>query len=106
MSDILLVRINCPDEETALSIGEALVSERLAACVNIEGPITSIYRWEGAIERDEEYVLVAKAPADNWVAIEARVGALHPFEAPAILAIPCVRANRRYAEWLKAETQT
>lgn len=100
MTQILLIRINCPDEAVAEHIGEALVRARLAACVNIEGPISSIYWWEGAVEREEEWVLFAKAPAGNWLRIEEKVVELHPHETPAIIALPCLEVNTRYADWL------
>ncbi|MBB34351.1 MAG: divalent-cation tolerance protein CutA [Hirschia sp.] len=102
MTDIILIRINCPDENVAQHIGETLVRSRLAACINIEGPISSIFWWEGEVERGEEWVLLAKAPAANWSKIEAEVADLHPDEVPAILAIPCVQANARYSDWLKS----
>ena len=102
MTQILLIRINCPDEAVAEHIGETLVRAQLAACVNIEGPISSIYWWEGEVEREEEWVLIAKASEDNWSKIEAKVIEHHPFDTPAILATPCVQANSRYAEWINS----
>lgn len=102
---VLLIRINCPDEMCAANIGETLIDKRLAACVNIEGPVESIYVWEDEMVREEEWIVVAKAQETCWDAIEAAVLDLHPHEAPAILAIPCVRANSRYAEWLKANSR-
>ena len=102
MTDILLIRVNCPDQAVALHIGESVVRAKLAACANVEGPADSIYWWDGELQREEEWVLVLKAPADNWADIESRVIDLHPQDTPAILAIPCVQANARYADWLKA----
>ena len=100
MTDILLIRINCPGDEVAAHIGETLLAERLAGCVNVDGPIASMYWWEGRIEKDEEWVLWVKAPADNWSDIEAKILQLHPDDTPAIIATPCVQVNSGYAQWL------
>jgi len=104
--DIILIRVNCPDEKVALAIGETAVQNKLSACVNIDGPIQSIYVWEGELEREEEWILWIKAPSSNWSPIEALVKDHHPHEIPAILAIPCVNSNQRYAEWLEESTKS
>ena len=105
-TDLLLIRINCPSRELALSIAEKAVAGRLAACANIEGPIASVYQWQGAIERAEEWLLWLKAPEANWAGIEALVQDIHPHDVPALLAVPCIRAHQRYADWLSSETKT
>lgn len=102
MTDIILVRVNCPSEALAQSIAGEAVEARLAACANIEGPIASVYHWDGKIEQGQEYVLWLKTRADRWEEIEAFVASRHPDETPAILAIPCVHANARYEAWLDA----
>ncbi len=104
--DIILIRINCPDVLCAASIGETLITNRLAGCVNIDGPVESIYMWDGELEREEEWVLWVKAPAANFTKIEAQVIDLHPHDVPAILAMPCIEANARYAEWLTINTKS
>ena len=102
MTDILLIRVNCPDEAVADHIAELLIRAKLAACANIEGPISAVYWWDGEIEREEEWVLFLKAPQANWDKIEAMVTDQHPHETPAILATPCFRVNSRYAQWLNS----
>lgn len=102
MTDIILVRVNCPNEALAQEIAAGAVEARLAACANIEGPISSVYHWDGKIERGQEYVLWLKTRADLWPEIEAFVAERHPDDTPAILAIPCVSANARYEAWLTA----
>ncbi|MEM9670523.1 MAG: divalent-cation tolerance protein CutA [Pseudomonadota bacterium] len=104
MADISLIRVNCPSEEVAETLASKAVELRLAACANLEGPVRSIYRWEGRLERDTEWVLWLKAPADNWSRIEALILEHHPHTVPAILAIPCSSVHAPYANWLAAET--
>jgi periplasmic divalent cation tolerance protein len=72
----------------------------------VDGPIHSIYEWEGELHHEDEWVLWMKAPSQNWSKIEALVIDLHPDEIPAILAIPCVNSNERYASWLKESTKS
>ncbi len=103
MSDLCLVRINCPDRMTAERIGEALVSESLAACVNITEPVVSIYRWNGEMQRGTEWVILAKTTRACFDAIAEHVTELHPDEVPAILALP-VEASAAFGEWVRAET--
>ncbi|MAK61172.1 MAG: divalent-cation tolerance protein CutA [Ponticaulis sp.] len=100
MSEVILIRVNCPSENLAASLAEACVKGHLAACANIEGPVRSLYHWDGAVESGEEYVLWLKTRADRWTDIESLVSALHPDDTPAILAIPCVSANAGYEAWL------
>ena len=97
--------MNCPSEALAHQIASSAVTARLAACANIEGPIASVYHWEGKIERGEEYVLWLKTQASLWSDLESFVAALHPDDTPAILAIPCVSANARYEAWLLANSK-
>ena len=81
-------------------IGRALVEERLAACVNVVGPIRSIYRWQGAVEEADEHLLVVKARAADVPALEARVRALHSYDVPEVLALPVTAGSAAYLAWL------
>jgi periplasmic divalent cation tolerance protein len=76
------------------------VEVRLAACANIEGPVISVYEWDGKVLRDEEHILWLKTRAGLWVEIERFISAHHSFDTPAILAMPCFSANARYEAWL------
>lgn len=98
------ISINCPDRETAGRIGERLVAARLAACANIGGPIASIYRWQGAVERSTEIPLKVKTRADHFDAVASEVAALHPWEVPAITATEIAAAAPCYRDWIIAET--
>jgi periplasmic divalent cation tolerance protein len=87
-------------EEQALAIARALVSDRLAACVNIIGPIRSVYRWRDAIEDEREYLLLIKTRALNYMKVERRVRELHTYEVPEVLALTVDRGSPPYIQWL------
>ena len=89
-----------PDQDTATRIAEALVTEQLAACVNIIPAIQSVYRWEGAIEHDEELLLLIKTSAAIWPRLEARILALHPYELPEIISVRIQDGNNNYLNWI------
>ena len=91
-------------EEQALSIARVLVSERLAACVNIIGPIRSVYRWRDAIEDDREFLLIIKTRATLYLKVELRVRELHTYEVPEVLAVTADRGSPPYIKWLLEST--
>ena len=93
-------------EEQALAIARALVSERLAACVNIIGPIRSIYRWRDAIEDDREFLLLIKTRATLYMKVERRVRELHTYEVPEVIALSLDRGSPPYVQWLLDSTGT
>lgn len=99
------VWINCPDHDTAERIAEAAVGERLAACANIFAPVSSLYRWKGKVEREDEVPLLLKTRDSLFEELGARVRALHPYEVPAIVATALERIDPAYAAWLAAETK-
>ncbi len=98
------VWVNCPDRETAEKIAETLVTEKLAACANIFAPISSIYRWRGAIERADEVPLLLKTRAGLFESLSVRVNELHPYEVPSIVATELAIVEDAYAQWLAEET--
>ena len=83
----------------AAAFARVLVSARLAACVSVLPPMTSLYRWKGAIEEDSEQQLVIKTTSDRVAAIEARFRELHPYELPEFLVLGAA-ASKPYLEWL------
>jgi periplasmic divalent cation tolerance protein len=87
-SGAIVVLVTVPDAETARNLARQLVHERLAACVNIIPGITSIYRWEGAVEETGEVLLVMKTTADRYEALESAIRSRHPYDVPEILALP------------------
>jgi len=92
----------CADVATAEQIASTLVEERLAACVTLLPGARSIYRWQGQLERAEECVLLIKARADAYPALERRLLELHPYEVPELLALPVLAGNPAYLQWLEA----
>ncbi len=90
-----------PDRETALAIARALVAERLAACVNLVPQITSVYRWQGAVEEDDEVLIVAKTRADRAERLSARVVELHPYDVPEVIFLPIDGGAEPYLAWLR-----
>ena len=101
---MILIRINCPDPQTARAIAGAAVEKRLAACANIEPAIRSVYRWQGALEEGEETPLILKTRAALFDAVAELARGMHPDETPAILAIPVAEATPDFSAWLYAET--
>ena len=102
--DRLLVFCTCPDTATADRIAEALVTERLAACVNQIPGIRSVYLWQGKIERDAEVLLMIKTTDRRFAALETRITRLHPYEVPEIIAAPVTRGLPAYLEWVSTCT--
>ncbi len=90
--------------QEARDIGEHLVRERLAACVNILPTMHSLYHWQGGIAENQEVVLIAKTRTALFEALTARVQALHSDDTPCVLELPVGRGSARYIDWLMAET--
>jgi periplasmic divalent cation tolerance protein len=102
--DALLVFTNLPDHDAAVKLARALVERRLAACVNVLGGATSIYRWQGAVETALEVPVFIKTRAALYGEVEAAVRALHTYEIPEIIAVPIVRGLADYLGWVHGET--
>lgn len=101
---VVLVYATYPSREAAIAAGHSLVEAHLAACINIIPSMTSVYRWNGAIETAEETVLIAKLPASNAGAVVAAIVAKHPYDTPAVLVIPVVAGAPDYLAWIGSET--
>ena len=100
----LICFCTCPDTDTAERLAEALVEERLAACVNILAPCTSVYRWNAAVETATEVPLLIKTTTVRYAALEAAIRARHPYELPEIVAVPVTQGLPGYLDWVAAET--
>lgn len=98
------VLVTTGSEEQAASIARVLVGERLAACVNLVGPVRSIYRWRDAVEDDREYLLIIKTRASLYIKVEKRVRELHTYEVPEVLALNADRGSPPYVKWLLEST--
>ena len=97
-----IVLCTCPDPETANNIATALVEDGIAACVNIQPSITSVYRWQGKTETTSESLMIIKSPAENYSDIEKRIVELHPYELPEVIAVPIVAGLEPYLSWLSS----
>jgi periplasmic divalent cation tolerance protein len=100
----LLVITSLPDEASAQALASMLVTERLAACVNMLAPCRSVYRWQGGIESAAEVPLLIKTTTVRYAALEAAIRAGHPYELPEIIAVPIAHGLPDYLAWLIAET--
>jgi periplasmic divalent cation tolerance protein len=101
----LLVFTNLPDRAAAERLADTLVENNLAACVNILAPCRSVYRWKGAVQRDEEHPMLIKTTRERYPALEHALRAGHPYESPEIIALPVERGLPAYLDWVAAETK-
>jgi periplasmic divalent cation tolerance protein len=101
----VIVLVTAGSRAEAERLASALVSERLAACVNVLPRVVSIYRWRGAVERASEVLLVIKTRRALVARVDRCVRTLHSYEVPEVLALPVAAGSRRYLAWLMAETR-
>ena len=105
MTDYIQVVTTTEHEQDAAQIARLLVENRLAACVQVAGPVTSTYRWQGAIETSREWQCTAKSRRDLFSQIEEAVRRVHRYDVPEILAVPIVAGSGAYLQWLEAELE-
>jgi periplasmic divalent cation tolerance protein len=106
VTSVILVLTTMPADDRADALARTLVDERLAACVNVHPPMTSVYRWKGRIERDGERQLVIKTTRDRLSALETRLRALHPYEIPEFIVVPVDEGSAVYLNWIAGETRS
>jgi periplasmic divalent cation tolerance protein len=104
MNRYLQVFTTIDDAQAAERIARALVEARLAACVQIAGPIASVYRWKGKVEQAREWLCIIKSREALYRKIEAEIKRLHPYDVPEIIAIPICKASGDYICWLEQAT--
>jgi periplasmic divalent cation tolerance protein len=104
MERAVFVYTTYPSVVEAEKAGTALVGEHLAACVNILPGMVSVYRWQGAVERAEEAVMIVKTRSSLAEAVRASVKATHPYDTPAILVLPLESVDEGYFAWILAST--
>ena len=102
MAEYLQVMTTVATREDADKIAASLIDQRLAACVQILGPIRSTYHWQGAVETSQEWLCLAKSRRDLYRPLEEAIRRLHPYEVPEILAIPILAGSATYLAWLDA----
>jgi periplasmic divalent cation tolerance protein len=99
-TDYQIVFCTCPDKGTAEKIAYVLIENNVAACVNIVPNMTSIYRWQGEIERAEECLLLIKARQDSYPQLESLIKQHHPYQLPEIIAVAIERGLPDYLHWI------
>jgi periplasmic divalent cation tolerance protein len=105
VTDCCQVSTTWPDRTSADRAATTLVSERLAACAQVLGPVRSTYRWKGSIEEAEEWYCHLKTTAERLPKLRQRIRELHRYEVPEIIALPIVDGDEEYLEWIRAEVR-
>ncbi len=103
MESFLQITITTETKEQAQTIAQYLVGEKLAACVQIVGPITSTYRWKGKVETTEEWLCLIKTREGLYEELEKAIISLHSYETPEIIAVPIVKGSKEYLRWFDDE---
>lgn len=101
----LVTLCTCPSEAVAEQLAAAAVEAGAAACVNIVPGITSVYRWQDRVEKDQEWLLVIKTTTDAYAILEETISRLHPYELPEVIAVPIAKGLPGYLTWIDNETQ-
>jgi len=101
MTDLILVLTTVAADEQAEPLARRLVEERLAACVNLLPPMTSVFRWQGEVHRDTERQLIIKTTRERLPALQNRLGELHPYELPELLVLSVEGGGDAYLEWAR-----
>lgn len=104
MAKELVIFVTCPPS-AAETIALPLVDEGLAACVNIVPAITSLFRWQGQICREQEMLLVIKSTENLWSLLEKRIRELHSYEIPEIICVPIEKGHKPYLDWLNSQVR-
>jgi len=94
--------VTTANREEAEKIARRLLDEKLIACANIIGPVSSLFWWSGKLEKSEEYVLLLKSRLELFEKLSESVKALHGYEVPEIIALPIIKGSPAYMEWLNS----
>ncbi|MFZ0705971.1 MAG: divalent-cation tolerance protein CutA [Candidatus Korobacteraceae bacterium] len=105
MAEPRIVLTTLADEQETEKFAAALIERRLAACVNIVGPIRSIYRWQGKVEREKEFLLIIKTTSEQASRLEAAFKELHPYELPERIELSVEGGSETYLSWITGEVQ-
>lgn len=100
----LAVTTMCESREDAEKISQALVESRTAACVQISGPLLSVYRWKGKVEKEQEWRCTAKTRADLLGTVETIIKTMHKYELPEISVMRIAGGSKEYLRWIEEET--
>lgn len=102
--EAILIISNLPDKKSAMALAEALTDQRLAACVNILGACTSVYRWQGTVESTEEIPVLIKTQRQHFERVEQLIKLMHPYELPEVIMVPISGGLPAYLQWISDET--
>ena len=105
MKSYIQITTTTETKEQAQTIAQHLVAEKLVACVQITGPIASIYRWKGKVETASEWLCLIKTRDNLYNKVEAAIKSLHPYETPEIIAVPIVKGSKEYLNWIEDELE-
>lgn len=105
MEQTILVLTNVPDEALARSMAQALVEQRLVACVNIMPAVASVYRWEGRVAHADEVMLIIKTTQSCYAAVESAIVESHPYDVPEVVAVPVTAGLPGYMQWVATQTE-
>jgi periplasmic divalent cation tolerance protein len=105
MSEFRMVLTSIDSREAGEKVARELVEQRLAACVNIVGPIESVYRWQGKVESAGEFLLLIKTTAAQFTAVRDAIKRLHSYELPECISISVDDGSREYLEWIAASVR-
>lgn len=106
MTEYLQVTTTTETKEDAQKIAHSIVAKRLAGCVQVIGPITSIYRWKNKIEEANEWLCIIKSKESLYAELEKTIQKVHPYEVPEIISVPIGSGSNHYLEWLEKEIKS
>ncbi len=99
-----LVYVTTSSEMEATKIASTVISDRLAACANILGPVKSMYWWDGSVQTDQECSMLLKTRKDLFSRLEQKIRTLHSYDCPCIVALPLENGNASFLQWLSDQT--
>ena len=100
MKSYIQITTTTETKEQAENIAQHLVETKLAACVQILGPITSIYRWKGKVENAQEWLCLIKTRDNLYAKVEAAIKSVHSYETPEIISVPIIEGSKEYLSWI------
>lgn len=102
--NILIALTTTSSRREAMKIGQSVVREKLAACVNVVPGITSVFCWEGRVQKSREVLLILKTTSRKYLALEKAIRSMHSYDVPEIIAVRVDRGFDQYLEWVRKET--
>jgi periplasmic divalent cation tolerance protein len=106
MDEYIQIMTTVEQQKDAETIAHELLNQKLAACVQILGPIKSLFWWQGKIDRAAEYICLIKSRMDLYPKAEAAILSVHPYDVPEIIAVPIAAGGGSYLQWLATELRT